>query len=193
MNISRPRRGRDGSKRLDLTDIKRVLADDRRWVAIGLIVANVDGSLWWRVENDDQGNPVDILVDTVLQPSQIPLTARMESGVWVVPRLGEEVVISIPDGKVDFMPTIIGILSSNEVPATQGPTPDRMVLARSEIVAHDGTGGAVPLAPASDLTTLLNAIGSAAVVAGDGGASFKAAILASLSAWPNPTTVFKAK
>ena len=190
--IVQTKRRKAGAKRADLSDVRRVLQDQRRWTAIGLIVARTDGAPHWRVEMDGS-NAVDIMVDVVLQPSQIPLPCRLKSGMWIVPRIGEEVAVSIPDGEIDFMPVIEGVLSSNSVPTVQGPTPDRMVLERTEIVAHDGTGGAVPVAIASDLQALYDAINGAAVAAGDGGATFKANILAALAAWPNPTTVFKAK
>lgn len=45
----------------------------------------------------------------------------------------------------------------------------------------------------TQLNTLKSAISGAAVVAGDGGASFKAAIIAALSAWPGSVAATKAK
>jgi hypothetical protein len=192
MNTARPRRRGAGNKRLDMTEIRSALRDERRWTAIGVIVANTDGSPHWRVEMDGS-EAVDIMVDVVLQPSQVPIECRLQAGMWIVPRIGEEVAVSIPDGQIDFLPCIIGILSSNEVPTVQGPTPDRMVFERDEIVAHDGEGGAVPVAIASDLTALKTAIQNAVVISGDGGASLKSTLLAALAGWPHPTTVFKAK
>lgn len=55
------------------------------------------------------------------------------------------------------------------------------------------TGVAAPLATKADLTTLKSAISGAAVVAGDGGAAFKANLIAALSSWPVGTTVLKAQ
>jgi hypothetical protein len=175
-----------------LSDIRHAMRDERRWFALATVVAPSDGSAHWRVELDGSES-VDVMVDVVLQPSQIAVSARLAAGVWVVPRIGEEVVVGIPDGRIDFLPSIVGILSSNSVPTTQGPTPDRMVLERTEIVAHDGAGGAVPVAIASDLSALKTAIQNTVVVPNDGGASFKSTLLSALSGWPHPTTVFKAK
>jgi hypothetical protein len=53
-------------------------------------------------------------------------------------------------------------------------------------------GGTDALALAGDLAALYNAIAGAAVVAGDGGAAFKAAVLGALAGWPTAgTTVLK--
>lgn len=54
-------------------------------------------------------------------------------------------------------------------------------------------GGAEPLATKADLDALKSAISSAAVVANDGGATFKANILSALSSWPVGTRVLKAE
>ena len=60
-----------------------------------------------------------------------------------------------------------------------------------EIGADIQAGGSSALAVASDLSTLKSAISGAAVAAGDGGATFKANIIAALSGWPHPTTILK--
>jgi len=57
----------------------------------------------------------------------------------------------------------------------------------------DDGSGAEELAKKSDLATLKTAINGAGVVAGDGGAAFKANLMTALSSWPVGTTVLKGK
>lgn len=54
-------------------------------------------------------------------------------------------------------------------------------------------GTAAFLATKADLDDLKDAISGAATVAGDGGAAFKANVLAALAGWPAGTTVLKAQ
>lgn len=152
MKSSRPMRSRKAAKRVDLTDLRHLLKDARLWTGIGIVPEPENGAQHWRIETDDAGEHVDILVDIELQPEGIPVSARIAAGVWAVPAIGEEVAVIIPAGRVDFMPTIVALLSSNAVPSSggQGPTPDRIVLVRSQVLVHDGAGGAVSLSLKSD-------------------------------------------
>ena len=148
MRTSTPKRGRKAAKRLDLTDLRHILRDTRVWAAIGVATAPEDGSQHWRIETDDAGGQVDILVNVVTQPGGVPLQARLAAGVWVVPALGEEVAVLVPDGRFDFMPTIVALLSSNTVP--DGTDPTTIVIARGKVLIHDGAGGAAPLPTLSE-------------------------------------------
>lgn len=152
MRTSTPKRGRKAAKRLDLSDLRHVLKDGRIWTGIGIATAPDDGSPHWRIEVDDAGEGVDVLVDVVLQPEGIPVSARLAAGVWIVPAIGDEVIVVIPAGRVDFMPAIVGLLSSNNVPTGggQGPQPGRIVLAMAQVLVHDGTGGAEELVKRSE-------------------------------------------
>lgn len=95
-------------------------------------------------------NALDVLVEVVLQPSQEPVTARLAAGMFMIPDIGEEVAVIIPSGEISFMPVIACILSSNVVPTTQGPTPQRIVLVRASVLVHDGNGGAEELVKRSE-------------------------------------------
>ena len=154
MKIAAPKRRRKAAKRFDPTDLREVLKDRRQWCAIGVVTKPIDGSQHWRIESEN-GTAVDILVEVVLQPSQERVEARLAAGMWLVPDLGDEVAVMLPAGRVDFMPTILAILSGNVVPTEggQGPQPRRIVIAvppGGEVYVHDGSGGAEPLVRRSE-------------------------------------------
>ena len=147
--ISKPYRGRKASKRFDLTDLRELLRDRRQWVAIGIVTVPEGASSHFEITD------TDILVDVVLQPTLHDVTCRVGAGLWVVPAVGEEVVVTFPEGAMDFMPTIQGILSTGTVPASAGggaqpPTPTRIAIVRPEVVVHDGPGGAAALPTLAD-------------------------------------------
>ncbi len=153
--ITKPYRGSRPSKRLDLTDMRELFRDRRQWVAIGVVTAPPGAASHF--EQTD----TDILVDVVLQPALHDVTCRLGAGLWVVPAVGEEVVVTFPEGAMDFMPTIQGILSSGTVPAATGggaqpPTPTRIAIVRQEVVVHDGAGGAKPLPTLASLQTTID-------------------------------------
>jgi hypothetical protein len=155
MKITAPFRGRRASKKLDLTDMRKAFADQRLWCSIGLVTAPDDGASHFEV------TATDVLVEVVLQPSLIPLTCRLSAALWRVPDLGEEVMVTVPEGMIEFMPTITDVLSSGRVPTGQGPATGRIVITRTEVVVHDGAGGANPLptlAEHNDLVTKVNAL-----------------------------------
>lgn len=149
--ITAPLRGRRGSKRLDITDLREVLRDRRMWSAIGIVTKPDDGEHFEEVEG-----PADVLVEVVLQPSLVPVTCRLPAVFFTVPVVGEEVAVLIPEGQCDFMPTIIAILSTNSLPTAQGPAEGRIAIVRGEVVVHDGNGGAVSLALKSDVEAVDN-------------------------------------
>lgn len=191
--IAKAFRGQRPNKRLDLTEFRAALEDGKQWTALGVVVAPEDGGPHWEIVDG-----ADIMVEVELQPTRDVVQARLAGGMWVVPDLGEEVAVVLPAGEISFMPTIVCILTAS-VPTGQAPSPNRIVIARSEIVAHDGAGGAVSLALKSDAQSIVDALTSTAVLAGlaaapgDGGSSFKTALLAALVNWPTGTSVFKAK
>lgn len=150
MKITAPYRGRRASKRLDLTDMRELFRDRRVWTAIGKVTVP-----------DGEASHVDIstgdvIVDVVLQPSLQDVTCRLAAGMWIVPAVGEEVLVAIPEGEMSFMPTIVAILSSGSVPATQGPAENRIAIVRQEVLVHDGGGGAVSLAILSSLQATID-------------------------------------
>lgn len=151
MRITKPKRGRRASKRLDLTDMRELFRDRRVWGAIGVVVKPNAAEHYQAVTA-----PADVIVEVTLQPSLTPVSCRVGAGLWIIPEEGEEVAVLLPEGAVDFMPTIVAILSSDNVPTAQGPTPGRIVLHRGQVYVHDGAGGAVSLALKQDVINVDN-------------------------------------
>lgn len=139
MRVTKPFRGQRGSKRLDLTDLRSLVRDTRTWCSIGRVFVPPGAASHYTIEDGD------IIVEVVLQPSLHDVTCRLAGGMWIVPAVDEEVVVALPEGEMTFMPTIIAVLSTGNVPSAQQPTPTRMVIQRQEVVVHDGAGGANPL------------------------------------------------
>lgn len=139
------------SKRFDTTGMVKTLEDlgfaRGLFSAVGVVLdSDGDGS---HFELDDE----DLLVEVELQPSGIQLTARVSTvasgpgaGIWRVPPVGAEVLVSIPDGDLDFQPVITGWYSTGSLP--EGVAEDTLVIAApagGTILLHDGSGDAKEL------------------------------------------------
>lgn len=148
MKVTAPYRGRRATKRLDMSDMRMLFEDRRVWCSIGIVTDPGDGPHYEILESD-------VHVEVMLQPRLAPVTCRLAAGMWLVPDVGEEVVVMIPEGAIEFMPTIVDVLSSGHVPTGQAPAPGRAVIARPEVVIHDGTGGAAPLPTLADLNATI--------------------------------------
>jgi hypothetical protein len=178
---------------MDLTDMRELFRDRRVWSALGVVIAP-DGGPHWAVVPSDTGGAFDIVVEVEIQPSQVHVTARLRAGMWEVPAVGEEVAVLVPDGRIDFQPIVIAILSSGSVPTVQGPQPGRIVIVSPEVMIHDGTGGAVALARKSDVQALADFIETEAVfvLAGYGNTT-PGTLPGNVPPVPDGTTVLKAK
>jgi len=161
MITKRLRKRRKGAHRLDLTGLKEALKDRRCWTCLATPVIRDGESEHWSLELDDvDGSLVDILVTVETQPDGQELTCRLGGmssvGALTIPALGDEVLVCVPAGRIDFAPTIVAILSSNDLPnpAGQGPELARTLIVNSEVMVHDGVGGAVPLALKSDVQAI---------------------------------------
>ena len=161
--IDKPMRGRRATKRLDVTDLRAVLRDRRTWNALGVVAEFDDGDSHFELVTDDDGALIDILVEVELVPDQVRVMARMSgfaggagAGIWSIPAIGDEVIVAIPAGQIDFQPAIVGVLSSGGIPngGGQGPAPGRTIIVAGEVLIHDGSGGAAELAKASELNDL---------------------------------------
>lgn len=140
-------RQRQGGKRLDLTPLKEILKDARRWTALGTVFLPDGESQHYELVAD--GVTVDVLVDVQLQPSGSDVTCRLGAsggnnrGLWQIPNVGDEVCVLIPEGHEDWMPAIVTVLSSGKIP--DGVAVNVTVIADGKVLIHDGDGGAEPL------------------------------------------------
>lgn len=194
-------RRRPKSARFDPTDLFHLTDPDRRgffYTLMGVVI-EPEGAPHYELIQDN-GSIVDVLVEVETQPDQFDLTCRLGSlaggpgaGIWSVPPIGAEVAIICPNGKIDFQPTIIGILSTGQVPAdvAEGVT----VIANTQVLVHDGQGGAVALALKSDVQEVVDAINDAVPGASDGGAALQLSMkeLLAASQTPTGTTILKGK
>ena len=144
----RLKKRRVGAHRLDLSDLKKALRDRRQWFVMATVIVPDGEAEHFELDVDDGGNLVDILVHVETQPEQLELTCRLGGmssiGAITIPAVGDEVGVGIPSGRIDFMPSIVCLLSSNNLPnpAGQGPASGRTIIVNSQVMVHDGTGGA---------------------------------------------------
>lgn len=152
MRISRQKWSRKPGRRLDVSGLREALRDDRVWVKLGIVGS--DGGDHYDLDDDD------LLVEVRLMPDNELVTCRYGvagggplAGVWTVPPIGAEVMVAMPDGEITFSPTIVGILSTGAVP--DGVAPNVVVIAApTEVLVHDGNGGAAELATKADIDAL---------------------------------------
>ena len=190
--INRMKRRRGGSKRLDLAPLKEIEKDRRCWTCMGTVVVPEGESSDFEIITTDGRQ--DVLVDVETQPEGLDITARLnDAAIWRIPNVGDEVAIVIPAGELDFMPIIVATCASGTLP--DGVAENVTVIANSEVLIHDGDGGAVELALKSDVQEVIDAIAGAAVLANDGGAVFKGNIGTALTGTGTPTgtSILKAK
>lgn len=170
------KRKRKGTKRFDPSDLKEILKDRRSWnVLATVIVPDEQDSHFELVVKD--GVLVDILVDVVTHPGGVELTCRLKggsgAGIIEIPNVDDEVIVAIPEGQIEFCPTIVAFLSSQSIPnpTGEGPALNRTVIVNGEVMIHDGTGGTEPLCKKSEFdghthTTTGGTTGSAATIGG---------------------------
>ena len=147
--IRRMKRVRQGAKRPDMTGLRDILKDGRCWAAIGVVHVPDGEPSHYEIVTDASGN-ADVLVEVDTQPDGKDLTCRLGSGFggagfgsWKIPNVGDEVAVLIPEGHPDFMPIIVGVLASGSLP--DGVAPNVTVIADSQVLIHDGAGGAAEL------------------------------------------------
>lgn len=190
------------TRRLPVAELRELVRDHRSWCRLGLVYEPDSGSHYELVV--EGSTLVDVLVEVEIVPDRIPLTCRLSSvaggsgiGIWTIPAVGDEVIVAVPDGDIAFAPTIVALLSTGDIPnpSGQGPAPGRTIIVNDEVLVHDGSGGAVPLALKSDVQEVVDAIKNSAVLAGDGGATYKSNMTAVLDAagTPSGTSILKAR
>jgi len=126
-----------GGRYPDLNDLRRLLADDRVWCFRGEVWKPPDADSHYRIV--DQGAAV--LVEVRTKPSKADLTCQLGvpaagagQGLWSIPPVGTEVIVSLPDGLVDFHPTIICIIASPSSPAPAHVADGKTILVATGVV-----------------------------------------------------------
>lgn len=111
MRISGLQRPMQASARLELPNMRKLTRSRDMWSGVGVVYAE-PGQSHFRIVTFKDGRRT-VIVDVELQPSRITVMARLAAvgGVWRIPDVGDEVAVSIPEGRIEFMPVITGTLS----------------------------------------------------------------------------------
>jgi len=139
--IRKSKRPKRGKRRLDLSGMKKALQDDRVWTKLAVVTTDDDSGSHFELDGED------LLVEVELIPGEERLTARMglggnNAGLFLIPPVGTEVVLLIPDGEFDCGPCIVGILSTGAMPG--GLAEGVAVLAAAQnVLIHDGSDSGV--------------------------------------------------
>ncbi len=173
-------------------------AIDPKWVAVTgsirrMAISLTAKTLWqlvgFRIGTKTETLPAETFLGIGFhaRPSS---SGKPEAIVLMVNGQDAPVVVAVRDEKTRA--AIAGALLEDE---TAMFNTQAIVVAKADgsIEARSAAGVALPLATKADLTALKTAITNAVIVATDGGASFKATLLAALGAWPAGTTTFKAE
>lgn len=174
---------RRGTKRLDLSTLREALKDSRVWASIGVVIKpdGEDTATHWEIVTDDAGNATDIVVEVLLTPANVEVTARLNMlGVVQVPEVGDEVLVVFPDGQLDWMPVIAARMSTGAVPYPSSaliydtrPKPTSILIVPppgGHVYVYDGDTGTVePLVKRSEFNGHHHHLNAIAVAGGGGG------------------------
>ncbi len=151
-----PLRARAATRELDVQGLREVTRDERLWCLLGRVYEPEGFPHFVVIE--EGGRVLDVLVEVETFPTRQDLTCRLAAstwaagpgaGEWYVPAPGTEVIIALPEGAIDFMPTVIAVLSSQDAPRGRdgnGPGPARGILVASvplEVIAPQVSLGPV--------------------------------------------------
>lgn len=140
MRMSSLKRTRVSGKRLDIgpvRDLVERMVGQKLLPAVGIVVAPDANTSHF----EDSGD--DVHVEVEIQPTLLQVTCRLVApgGAWRIPPVGEEVLVILPDGDLQFMPLAIPHLAA-EVPSLLTEDDDvldnrrgRQVVSASEDVA----------------------------------------------------------
>lgn len=131
MRISSPKRGRKTAIRMDVSDLKCVLRDERVWAGRGKVFKPEDAAS--HVEVDTANGKRRVLVHVEMLPSGQDLTCKLATctsgpglGLWFVPKVGTVVRVELADGAIDGCPAIVAVEDTGGFPDRAGT--DRVVL-----------------------------------------------------------------
>lgn len=204
--VAAPLRRKKATRRLDLTDLGKLLRDRRIWCALGVVTVPPGETLHYRIDAED-GTP-DVLVDVVTVPDGLDLTCRLGvcaggggGGVWRIPPAGAEVAVLVAAGEISFQPIIVAVVGADAGALPEGLGVDNVVIAATpgrKVQIHDGTGSARPLAFKDELEALTDKhnthvhVLTLSAASGSGGTG-TAAATADPAPAPTGTAVLEAK
>ncbi len=155
-----PRRGAKPSQVFDATDWRKIFADRRAWVVAARVDLHDGETSHFSIDVDggeDGGAVRTLYVDVVTIPGDIELRCKVGTLPVFIPPVGSEVFVSIPDGIIDFVPTIVGY--ATPLGAQSGLADTRAVLALPpdvKLLVHDGSSaGCEPLVKRSEHNALV--------------------------------------
>lgn len=141
--IRKNRKRQKPRKRLDMTNMSNTLEGlgfvRGFFSALAIVQAAEDGGEHFDLDDED------LTVEVLLMPSETQLTVRVGTvagGIWRVPPVGAEVLVAIPDGDIDFQPTICSWYSGGSMPEDVSET--TLVIScpsGGRVFIHDGQGG----------------------------------------------------
>lgn len=154
---SRVGRGRLGGRTVNRAEVRDALEDGRIHCAVGLVVVPNNEDSHYEIEADNDGNPVDVLVNVSLMPRQEAVLCRLGalaggpgSGIWRIPPVGAEVMVMVPRGELENGPVIVGELSTRGIPSALDQdslviiNPGKVIIASQDDKVYlgsvDGTG-----------------------------------------------------
>lgn len=157
MKVTAPFRSGRGSRSVDPAAFE--MNDSRVWNAVGLVIKSGQSHF--------EKTASDVHVHVQFQPSQQQIFCRLGCfaggtgmGLWRIPAVGAEVMVALPMGRMDFMPTIIAQLSGGVVP--EDVSDDKTVLVAPDeidliapIVKIGSATGTEPLVKGQALVNLL--------------------------------------
>jgi hypothetical protein len=117
------------ARRFDMAEFKALVGDDRVHLTMGVVGVPPGEATHFEATLED------VLVEVQLVGLKGEwVFARLMAGpggMWTVPAVGEEVLVALPEGDVDGMAIIVGMLSSGSVPANAAP--DRTIIVRGKV------------------------------------------------------------
>lgn len=150
------------SKRLDIAGMREVLKDHREWVKFGTVIEGDGGGARYQILDSDDGNQSDIFVRVELTPTKERMWCHCLNlhGLMLIPRLGWEVIVAVPDGEFVGQPCIVGVLPSGNVPSLIDANPEDLIISCDENVRISATddvilqGGSARVARVGDSVTV---------------------------------------
>lgn len=93
------------------------------WCKLGKVIKPDSATEHWKTQDLEGGGKV-ILVEVETMPDGCDLTCRLSSGfssgggngAWAIPRVDSIVGVAVPDGEIEFMPIVFGVLDCNAPP-----------------------------------------------------------------------------